>query len=811
MSDTTASSRGLPYVAGLDGVRGLALVLVVMYHLEWSIVPGGMLAVSLFFTLSGYLITQLVVREFDRDGRVDLIGFWSRRLRRLMPASLLALAVLAILGFTTSLFDGPRLRGDLLASLGYAANWRFASTGNSYEELFTSSASPVQHFWSLAIEEQLYVALPLLFAALLALRRRYLLGVALGGLALASLVVGLTTDSRLAVYYGTHIRGFELLVGCLLALAMPIGKSISRPSARSLASFSSLALIAVLVAVATIRTSDSIVYEGGLAAFSLLSALVILGTLVPGPVNSMMSWKPLVSIGKISYGAYVYHWPIFIAMTPERMNVDGWLLDLIRLVTAFTAAVASYRFVERPVRTRRLLRRPALAGSFALASMLVVATAIALVPRTAPIVLAGLDAPERVVEFDSEPTADSSGQWSSDESFNSSAIRVLVVGSDTALPDLFADRPSIDLVDRTMAGCPMRLAGGTRAGCPSVDQLLELSESDVVVIGFGQLERRMIDLSIGEPTALQLVESPELLDRRFTVPLRYAEQLAALLEGRPVLLLDGSPGDELGNRVADIGARRADVAYVDVTRTSEVLEEFDLLVAGLEERDSRRRVTVIGDSVSYGVAESLNAVARDRYSVVWAGGRNCPLVEAREVRWWEGVEFDMTTCPTLDDWLPMVANSDVVVVVVSVPEQSEQRYEPDGEWFTVDNDEFVTRHENAVERLVGSAEASRARLVFFSSPLIHGGALGGAKFAEPTRVAGWNELMLGYAERWPSIEIFDWASIVARYEIEFEGPGSLRGDGVHMDSKDLTTIVALELIPFLDGAGGDEPSADDAD
>ena len=810
MSDTTTSSRGLPYVAGLDGVRGLALVLVVMYHLEWSIVPGGMLAVSLFFTLSGYLITQLVVREFDRDGRVDLIGFWSRRLRRLMPASLLALAVLAVLGFTTSLFDGPRLRGDLLASLGYAANWRFAATGNSYEELFTSSASPVQHFWSLAIEEQLYVALPLLFAALLALRRRYVLGVALGGLALASLAVGLTTDSRLAVYYGTHIRAFELLVGCLLALAMPIGKSIGRPSARALASFSSLAVIAVLVAVATIRTSDSIVYEGGLAAFSLLSALVILGTLVRGPVNSMMSWKPLVSIGKISYGAYVYHWPIFIAMTPERMNVDGWLLDLIRLVTAFTAAVASYRFVERPVRTRRMLRRPVLAGSFALASMLVVATTIALVPRTTPIVLAGLDAPERVVEFDREPTTDSSSQWSDGVSMNPSAIRVVVLGSDTALPDLFADRPSIDLVDRTIAGCPMRLAGGTRAGCPSVDQLLG-SEFDVVVIGFGELERRMIDVSIGDPTARQLAEFPELLDRRFTVPLRYAERLATLLEGRPTLLLDGSPGDELGNRLADIGARRADVAYVDPARTSEVLEEFELLVAGLEERDSRRRVTVIGDSVSYGVAESLNAVARDRYSVVWAGGRNCPLVEAREVRWWEGVEFDMTACPTLDEWLPMVKDSDVVVVVVSVPEQSEQRYEQDGEWFTFADDEFVTRHEIAIESLVDSAVAAEARLVFFNSPFIHGGALGGAKFAQPARVAGWNELMVGYAERWSTLELFDWASIVARYEIQYGGPGSLRGDGVHMDPNDLTTIVASELIPFLDGAGDDESSTDVAD
>jgi peptidoglycan/LPS O-acetylase OafA/YrhL len=797
VSATTTSSRGLPYVAGLDGVRGLALVLVVLYHLEWSIVPGGMLAVSLFFTLSGYLITQLVLREFDHDGRVDLIGFWSRRLRRLMPASLFALAVLAVVSVTTSIFDGPRLRGDLWASLGYAANWRFASTGNSYEELFTSAASPVQHFWSLAIEEQLYVVLPLIFAGLLYLRRRRLLAVVLFGLALASLVIGLATDSRLAVYYGTHIRAFELLVGSLLALAMPIGRSIGRGSARVLASVSSLAAIVVLLAVGSVRTSDSIVYGGGLPIFSLLSALVILGTLVPGPVNAVMSWRPIVAIGKISYGAYVYHWPIFVAMTPERMNVDGWVLDVIRLVAAFAVAVVSFRVIEQPIRRRRVLSRSKIAVVSMVTSVVLVAVTIAFVPRSVPVALAGLDAPEQVVDFDTDPTMNES----TGAGTGTPSLRISVLGSDTTLSVLLESHVSddVEIVDRTAADCPLRLSGGTRAGCLPLDELLELDgDTDVLVIGFGAAERRLIEAMIGDPTDPRSAEFPGLLERRFTVPRGYAEQLASLIDSRPTLLLDRSPGDELGNRIADIGARRTTAAYVDPTQPSTVFEEFDLLVAGLEERDVRRRVTVIGDSVSYGVAESLNAVARDRYSVVWAGGRNCPIVEASEVRWWEGVEFDMTSCPSLDEWVPMVEGSDVVLVIVSVPEQSEQRYEPEGEWFVFDDDEFVSRHDVVVEGLVDAAVAADARLVFFSSPLVYGGALGGARFAQPDRVAGWNELMVGYAERWPTIELFDWASIVARYENEREGPGSLRGDGVHMDSVDLTAIVAAELLPFLD-------------
>jgi peptidoglycan/LPS O-acetylase OafA/YrhL len=163
VGDTSGS--GPSRIDALDGLRAVAVVAVLLFHLDLAWLPGGFLGVSLFFTLSGFLITRLLLDESDRTGRVALRTFWARRLRRLSPAALVVLALVALMSLW-GVFEGSRLRGDLGASLGYVANWRFATAKSTYAELFTSTPSPVIHFWSLAIEEQFYVIFPVLFIAL---------------------------------------------------------------------------------------------------------------------------------------------------------------------------------------------------------------------------------------------------------------------------------------------------------------------------------------------------------------------------------------------------------------------------------------------------------------------------------------------------------------------------------------------------------------------------------------------------------------------------------------------------------------------
>jgi hypothetical protein len=434
------------------------------------------------------------------------------------------------------------------------------------------------------------------------------------------------------------------------------------------------------------------------------------------------------------------------------------------------------------------------------------------VARPAPVVLAGVDAPDRVVDFGTESAADQSSldPSTSDGPAFGSGRRVLVLGSDPSLAGrvrahVETGDDAMEVVDRSRGECAVRLGGGSRLGCPSLDELLIDRDSfDLLVIGTGVLEREHVNALIGVETAHRLLEFPDTVQRRFTVPLAYSKRLEALLGERATLIVDAIRGDELANRLADLGAQRTTISYVDRPDPELWQSEFDLLSSELDAVDDRTRVVVIGDSVSYGVARALNDVARERYDVVWAGGRNCPLVEVQQIRWWDGVEFDLSACPDLDDtWTPLFADfvPQILVVVVSVPEQSDQQYEIDGDWFVVGDAEFERRHDEAVDRLMELASVAGTRVVLFTSPTIHGGALGDATFGEPERVAGWNASLARFGERWPSIEFFDWAEIVGRYEsVDGGEPGSLRGDGVHMGEEVLAEILAAELVPFLDGS-----------
>jgi peptidoglycan/LPS O-acetylase OafA/YrhL len=346
----------------LDGLRGLAVAGVLVFHADLGVMVGGYLGVSSFFTLSGFLITSLLLRE-SQGGEARLGRFWGRRLRRLLPASLMTLAavllVFAPLVATSS--QRASMQGDVLASLFDVANWWFVLTDSSYGALFVDP-SPVLHFWSLAIEEQFYLLFPLVLVGLWRLtggRRRplaaSLLAFALVGVCLP--FVFSMSDDR--VYFGTDTRAPELLVGAVLAVVVSSRgvrrRLVLRHRRRDLvAALGAVALVVQLYLWWTLEQSTSWLYRGGFALYALLSCVVILAGVLPaGPVRSALAIPPLRWLGARSYGVYLIHWPLFLAF--DQLLPDVAALPRAAAATAVTMVLAegSYRFVEQPIRHGR--------------------------------------------------------------------------------------------------------------------------------------------------------------------------------------------------------------------------------------------------------------------------------------------------------------------------------------------------------------------------------------------------------------------------------------------------------------------------
>jgi peptidoglycan/LPS O-acetylase OafA/YrhL len=369
-------------IAGLDGIRAIAVIAVLLFHGGVKWLPGGLLGVDTFFVLSGFLITWLLLAESSRIGFISLRKFWGRRIRRLAPALILVvLAVSVTWGFLLKTAT-PSLRKDSLFALGYSSNWWFAFSRQGH---FQSLAppSPLLHTWSLAVEEQFYLLWPLAVVALTT-RGRRVGRWALGGALLATCatygqsVAGVWTDR---LYYGTDTRAIPLLIGaaCGAWFAAP-GRA--KPGARGLA----ILQIAGIAAAAGVcwafwRVSGSAVglYRGGFLLFALAVSVVILAVAFdPAGWLARVFRNPVLSyLGCISYGLYLWHWPIFLVVNHERTGLSGIGLLAARLGLSLTFAAASYRWIESPIRRGRIrlprthLRAPALAGFAAIIAAIV--------------------------------------------------------------------------------------------------------------------------------------------------------------------------------------------------------------------------------------------------------------------------------------------------------------------------------------------------------------------------------------------------------------------------------------------------------
>jgi len=378
----------IPYQPALDGLRALAVLAVLLYHGQVPWVPGGWLGVDLFFVLSGYLITGLLLAEWDAGGGIDLRGFWSRRARRLLPALFCTLAAVAAYG---ALLAPPttlgRLRWDGLATLGYVANWRLMASRQSYFEQFFDP-SPLTHMWSLGIEEQYYLLWPLLLLGALRLAggrtRPLLVGTLLAtlasALAMATLYRPGGDPSR--VYYGTDTRAQALLLGGALALALARRGSPARPRGRALVDgLGALGLAGLLAMMVAVGGDARWMYRGGFAVAAAAAGAAVVAAVQPaGRLRALLAVAPLPGIGRISYGLYLWHWPAYVVLSPDRTRLDGPALLALRLAATFALAGLSYRLVELPVRRgalgRRRVARPVTVGAAtALIAVLLLGTA----------------------------------------------------------------------------------------------------------------------------------------------------------------------------------------------------------------------------------------------------------------------------------------------------------------------------------------------------------------------------------------------------------------------------------------------------
>ena len=447
--DAPRGGPNLSYIPALDGIRGVAIIVIMGYHGGVFLTSGGFYSLDTFFALSGFLITSLLISEWQRSATVRLGRFWVRRARRLLPALLIVLLGVSLFAaFVVSAGTYPTLRGDAISALFYYANWHFIAVGSNYFNQ-TALTSPLTHTWSLAVEEQFYLVWPLIVLGLFKLwksTRALLIVCVVGALASSIEMAMLYSPGDVnRVYYGTDTRAQSLLVGAALAVSLsmwadhrhrtgtlPAGSDRER---RRLGGDPAWAMqtargrvAALVIGVAGVAASavlwtvvsynEAFAYRGGFLLAALATTAVLFSVVCSqrSVLARCLSFAPLRYVGRISYGMYLWHFPLFIYVDHARTGLTGYPLFAARLTATLLVATASFYVVERPIRQGHLLRGW---RTWAITPAAVLATVIALVMATfAPAVAAKGPAPAP-----RESSALSTGP----------PVRALMVGDSTAL------------------------------------------------------------------------------------------------------------------------------------------------------------------------------------------------------------------------------------------------------------------------------------------------------------------------------------------------------------------------------------------
>lgn len=776
------------------------MAVVLLYHGEVDRAGGGFLGISLFFTLSGYLITSLLLRSIDETGTIGLRIFWGRRYRRLLPAAHLALALVVLFGATVAteqqLADLP---GAVTAAVAQVANWFFVLTDRSYVDLF-SSPSPVQHFWSLAIEEQLYVLLPLCLLAVLRVSRsrRVLLG-ALGTAALASTATMAVLFDRGAsldrLYYGTDTRAAELLVGAALAVVVGSG-ALGRTQrwAKLAPGVGVVCLVALAWAWTSVRLTDAALYRGGFLLTALVSAGLIASLATErGPAAWALARSPVAAFGRVTYGVYLFHWPVFLWLTEARTGWSGWFLLAIRIAVTMAIAVASYHLLEMPIRERRWRRASAgLRWAVVPVAVVLVATATLVGARDVETDLAGLGEAPSAAPI----SARSDG-----------VLDVVVITDRSAVglgQTLQQQAASVDDLRVTVAapfGCPGRdpsqpaLCAGWR---DEWSALVAQADPDVVLFHVTRWTEAEVEALAGSdsgglPARIDRAASAlgagfDLLTARGATvvwsqdPVGMAEAIRRPKEAfYPAMLRLTS--DRLDVRRREVVGRDLDPLLVDLDRYRRGDDERDVL-----------RVMVVGDSTARTVGYGLERWAEGNgAALVWSRAiEGCGIADEGRVRDVAGRDVPVTAgcVGVTDGWAAGVAEFDPDIVLVLSHIFDLQDRQVDG-WpgFLAPGDELFDRY--LVDEYVRAYDvlaSSGARVVWFQNPCVSysAPASGDGPF-RIERIRYVNDVVLGgLAAARPALRTFDLFDVLCPAGEFVQGMGGvevLRTDGVHLSSE----------------------------
>ncbi len=353
------------YLPSIDSLRALAVLAVIIYHVDVNYLPGGFLGVDLFFVLSGYLISSLIIKEYKKTGSVNLYNFYIRRARRLLPAVyfMITVGLVVMVLFNEVLLRKSHL--DAIFGYIYSSNWWYIFHKLDYFDSF-GAQSPFKHLWSLAIEEQFYMIFPLLFLLVnrkkkskdgtYKLNKNFLyvvLGLIIVSLIAHIILFDINNISR--IYFGTDTRAFSLLVGVVGAILYPIERLHAKVTLQQNMIYSVVSLVSIATLITVmIYTSEynTWLYRGGFLLVAVLGLIVIISSGKQHTLMSrLLSFKPVVFIGKISYSLYLWHFLVLVLTTPvSEIGNPNIYFVILRVILTFVVAIVSYVFVETPIR-----------------------------------------------------------------------------------------------------------------------------------------------------------------------------------------------------------------------------------------------------------------------------------------------------------------------------------------------------------------------------------------------------------------------------------------------------------------------------